>query len=170
MDLRELSKIQDSRIACSKYSDLDDLVIAKASELGLPLIGGTALELLSNYYNVQGVRKRSDNDLDFLSDDIASIGIFQDWLQENIDPSKVQVDVYTQVPKNYKDYIMDVDGILVMKPQYLIWSKLTRWSDKDIQDIKWLLTIPQMTDKDLNTALDDLGVTQEEFDKLVNLL
>ena len=44
MDVRKLVKI-----SCSKYSDLDDLIIAKASELGIPLIGGTALEILADF-------------------------------------------------------------------------------------------------------------------------
>ena len=56
-------------ICCNKYSDLDDLIIRKAFELGLVLIGGTALEILANRHKVAGARKRSDNDLDFLSND-----------------------------------------------------------------------------------------------------
>lgn len=63
MDIRKLLKIQDSlsRVQCSRYSDLDDKIIAKASSLGIPLIGGTALEVLASHYGVSGVRKRSNN-------------------------------------------------------------------------------------------------------------
>lgn len=165
MNLNGLSKIQ-----CSKYSDLDDMVITKASELGMPLIGGTALEIIANYYNVPGVRIRSNNDLDFLCADSSLIKEFRKWLIENIDPNKVQVDVYTDAPSNYRDYILNIDGVLVMSPAYLLWSKLTRASEKDIQDIKWISTIPQLTDEEINNALDDLGVTQKEFDNLVSWL
>lgn len=92
------------------------------------------------------------------------------YLVNNIDPDKVQVDVYTQVPKGWKKYAMNVDGVLVMSPAYLIWSKLTRWSEKDQTDIKWLLTIKQLSDDEINNTLDDLGVTQEEFERLESLL
>lgn len=158
------------RIQCSRYSDLDEQVIRKASELGLPLIGGTALEVLAGYYGTPGVRKRSDNDLDFLTTDRKKIIEFKKWLVKNIDPDKVQVDVYVDAPKNYKDYIMNVDGTLVMRPEYLMWSKLTRASEKDIKDIKWLLSIRQVTDEEISTAMEDLGLTEKEINLLETLL
>lgn len=160
------------KIACSKYSDLDSLVINKASELGLPLIGGTALEVWANFYNVPGVRKRSDNDLDFISDDLEQISEFQSWVRKNIDPSKVEVDVMHVLSHDFSEYIREVNGILIMAPEYLLWSKLTRSdrSEKDIKDIKWILTIDQMSDEDLSYALENLGVTNEEIELIENLL
>ena len=157
------------RIACSHYSDMDDLVINKATEIGLPLIGGTALEVLSNYYKVPGVRKRSDNDLDFLATDAGDIEEFSQWLRTNIDPDKVKVDIYLE-DENALTYSMMADGTLVMKPEYLIWSKLTRSdrSQKDIDDIRWLTSIPDLSDEDISSCLDDLGVTTEEFNYLIN--
>lgn len=158
------------RIACSKYSDLDDKVINKASELGFPLIGGTALEILADYYKVDGVRKRSDNDLDFISKDNKNKYYFMSWVQENIDPEKVDVDFYDEAPNNYKDYIMNVNGVLVMSPTYLMWSKLTRGTNKDITDVKWLLSIPQLTDNEIVEAMEDLILTDDEIDLLQSLL
>lgn len=169
-DLINYDKLSKQKIKCSYYSDLDEQVIEKATELGMPLIGGTALEILANHYGTSGVRKRSNNDLDFLSDDKAKIAKLRKYLVNNIDPDKVQVDVHTQVPKGWKKYAMNVDGVLVMSPAYLIWSKLTRWSEKDQIDIKWLLTIKQLSDDEINNTLDDLGVTQEEFERLESLL
>lgn len=164
MDIRNLSKIK-----CSRYTDLDEKVIAKASELGMPLIGGTALEVIANEMNVPGVRKRSNNDLDFLSTDRFKITEFKKWLFKNIDPDKVQVDIYVDAPKNYKHYIMSIDGILVMRPTYLIWSKLTRGSEKDLRDIKWLLTIDQVSDGEISAAMEDLGLTEKEIELLLSL-
>lgn len=158
------------RIACSKYSDLDDKVIAKASELGFPLIGGTALEVLADYYKVSGVRKRSDNDLDFISKGNKNKWYFTNWIQENIDPEKVEVDFYDEAPENYRDYIMNIDGVLVMSPTYLMWSKLIRGTSKDITDVKWLLSIPQLTDDEIVKAMEDLILTDDEIDLLQSLL
>ncbi|MBE6334240.1 MAG: hypothetical protein E7071_05385 [Bacteroidales bacterium] len=162
----------DIKIAYSKYSDFDDKVIYKASELGLPLIGGTALEVWANYYNVPGVRKRSNNDLDFISNDLPQINEFQSWVRENIYSSKVKVDVMHVQSHDFSEYIREVNGVLIMAPEYLLWSKFIRSdrSDKDIKDIKWLLTIEQMSDEDLSNALVDLGVTDEEIETLNNLL
>ena len=160
------------KIACSKYSDLDDRVIHKASELGLPLIGGTALEVWANYYNVSGVRKRSDNDLDFISNHSTVIREMQEWVKKHIPTDKVKVDILFVKSHDYSDFIRDVDGTLIMAPEYLLWSKLTRSdrSDKDIKDIKWILSIEEMSDDDLSFALETLGVTDDEIEVLSNLI
>lgn len=165
MHIQGLSKIQ-----CTKYSDLDDLVIYKASALGLPLIGGTALEVLSSYYGAPGVRKRSDNDLDFISGSLPTIKEFQHWCKNNTDPDKVKVDVMYVGSHDITKYQFDIHGVLVMKPQYILWSKLTRGNERDLKDIKWLMTIPELLDSDISNALDDLGVTAEEFSLLQSLL
>ena len=152
-DLINYDKLSKQKIKCSYYSDFDEQVIEKATEFGMPLIGSTALEIMANHYGTSGVRKRSNNDLDFLSDDKAKIAKLRKYLVNNIDPDKVKV-----------------DGVLVMSPAYLIWSKLTRWLEKDQTDIKWLLTIKQLSDDEINNTLDDLGVIQEEFERLESLL
>lgn len=169
-DLASFDGVLKNKIKCSYYSDLDESVIEKASSLGMPLIGGTALELIANFYNASGVRKRSNNDLDFLSKSRKEIGELRKWLRENIDPDKVQVDVYTEAPSNYRDYIINIDGVLVMSPIYILWSKLQRWSDKDQQDIKWILSISDLTDDEISQGLDDLKLTKEEIERLESVL
>lgn len=151
------------RIACSHYTDLDDNVIRKATDLGLPIIGGTALELWSAYLGHFGVRKRSDNDLDFISTSSSVIQGFQSWVQSNIDPDKVQVDVMYIQSHDIVPYEVTIDGILTMSLSYLLWSKLTRHSAKDKQDIKWILSVPQLTDDEIVNTLTELGVIDEEI-------
>lgn len=112
---------------------------------------------------MSGVRKRSNNDLDFLTKDNKNKLYFMNWVRENVDYDKVQVDFYDEAKKNYRDYILDIDGILVMNPVYLIWSKLIRASKKDLTDIKWLLTIPQLTDEEISEGMDDLGLKKSEI-------
>jgi hypothetical protein len=137
------------------------------SDLGIPIIGGTALEILGNNYDIKGFRKRSDNDIDGLSDSTDKINKLKKWLIANIDPDKVQVDVY-KVRQLRKEFILNIDGTLVMSPVYLLWSKLTRHSDKDIIDIKWLFNLT--TPEELEEQLPELGITEEEIDILNNII
>lgn len=57
-DLINYDKLSKQKIKCSYYSDLDEQVIEKATELGMPLIVSTALEILANHYDTSGVRKK----------------------------------------------------------------------------------------------------------------
>lgn len=158
------------RIQCSRYSDLDDLVIAEASKLGLPLIGGTALEIWASELNIKGVRKRSDNDLDFVTDRTALEYLLADWCRENIDLDKVRIDIFKEEPKNLpKKLIRNVHGVLVMDPIYLIWHKVQRATKKDIQDIKWLLTFVDIDELSYWLDADQLGITEDE-EALINSL
>ena len=72
----------------------------------------------------------------------------------------------------FSEYIREVNGALIMAPEYLLWSKLVRsdQSDKDLKDIEWLLTIEQMSDKDISYALENLRVTDEEIELIESLL
>lgn len=169
MDLRSLSRVSDNaykshleavkRVECSRYSDLDDQVIAKMTEIGIPLIGGTALEVLGHYYGKKGFRKRSDNDIDGLTTSKYEQYLLSEWLKKNIDPDKVQVDLFTDASFNYKDFIMSANGVLVMSPAYLIWSKLDRLSQKDKVDIEWLISL--ISEDELFNALDELPPLSE---------
>lgn len=171
MNIRNLSIVADAsvntvRIQCSRYSVLDDKIIKKATELGLPLIGGTALELWAKVTNTPNVRTRSDNDIDVLSNSLSKLREFQAWVQEYIPQDKVQTDVLLVKSHDFSKWVVMVDGVLTMKPEYLLWSKLTRGSEKDKQDIKWILTIKSLKDEDIQLILDELGLTQEEADLL----
>ena len=170
MNLKEFTKAKACRVACSRYSDLDDKVIKKATEMGIPLIGGTALEVWAAATETEGVRKRSDNDLDFIVGSLDKSREFSKWVKENIDPSKVKVDLMLVRSHDFKPYRTLVDGVLVMKPEYLLWQKLTRGSDKDKQDIKWLLSISDLSDEAIETVINELGITQEEYDLLMSIM
>ncbi|MFA6831897.1 MAG: hypothetical protein WCR36_06470 [Bacteroidaceae bacterium] len=158
-----------NRIACTHYNDADEKVILKASSLGMPLIGGTALEVLADYYHVPCIRKRSENDLDFSSTSEVAIKNFKSWVVANTDPDKVKVDIYSiphlKIPFELK---LNIKGVLVMSPIYLIWSKLQRANDKDIKDIIWLLTL--VTPEDLEEWLSRLGVTDGEIELINDII
>lgn len=175
MNLKRLIKVKGLsknavRISCSRYSDLDDQVIKKATEFGLPLIGGTALELWAKATNTPGVRTRSDNDLDFIANNLAKVHSFDDWVRESSDPDKVKTDVMLVRSHDFTPWITMVDGVLTMRPEYLLWSKLTRGSQKDKQDIKWILSIKDLPDSAIQKVLDELGLTQQEADLLSECL
>ena len=157
------------KIQCSKYSNLDDKVISKATSLGLPLIGGTALEIWASHYNHPGVRKRSDNDLDFIAVPGDHSSEFRIWVQQNIPSDKVEVDLMYIRSHDISEYKVFVDGVLTMTLGYLLWSKLTRRTEKDIQDIKWIMSISQLSDEEIVNTFEDLGVTEEEIDFITNL-
>lgn len=158
------------KIKCSRYTDLDDKVISKASKLGLPLIGGTALEIWASELNISGVRKRSDNDLDFVTDKTSLEYLITDWCRENIDPGKVRVDIFKEQPQNLpKELIRKVHGVLVMDPIYLIWHKVQRATDKDKQDLKWLLSFVDIDELSYWLDADNLGITKDE-EQLINSL
>lgn len=174
MNLRKLKIVGSEkyavRIACSRYTDLDDIVIKQATAMGMPLIGGTALELWAKATNTPGVRKRSDNDLDFMASSLGEVAGYNEWVGENVDVSKVKTDVMLVRSHDYTPWEVVVDGVLTMKPEYLLWSKLTRGSEKDKNDIKWILSIKSLRDEDIQNILDKLGLTQKEADLLQECL
>lgn len=151
------------RIQCSHYSNLDDLVINTASKLGFPLIGGTALEVWANHLKASGVRKRSDNDLDFIAPSKESIEPFRNWLFLNIDPDKVKTDMYIADP-GYEKFITEIDGIKIMSLPFLLWSKITRPNRKetDDQDIRWILSLSDVSDEEIEEVFNELGSTPKE--------
>lgn len=158
------------KIQCSRYSDLDDIVIAKASEMGLPLIGGTALEIWAGETGHFGVRTRSQNDLDFIASDEHTAKEFGKWVRENIDTSKVKVDVMLTRSVDFSPYVKEVHGVKVMSLPYILWSKLSRASKTDLQDIKWILTNPSVSDDELNDIFADFGLTKKEESLLMNVM
>lgn len=158
------------RIQCSRYSDFDYKIIREATKQGLPLTGGTALEIWASYFGRTDVRKRSDNDLDFMASNLLDYQSFADWCVENVDSSKVSVDVYLFKSQDYTDYIRTVDDVLVMSLPFILFTKLVRRTDRDIQDIKWVLSLNQLSDETLSKELSDIGLTEQEITILNNLL
>lgn len=169
MNIKEVLSLGLMRLPCSRYSEFDDLVIKRAYDLDMPLIGGTALEILGHYYNKPGFRKRSDNDLDFITNDRTKYIELAAWLRENVDPTKVKVD--TMLVRSHtipEDHILNLGGVFVMSPEYLVWSKVQRFSEVDKKDIQYL--IPLCNFDLLESLLEDLGITDEEFDNLNSLI
>lgn len=162
------------RIACSKYSDLDDLVIKKASSLQLPLTGGTALEVWAAYFNRSDVRKRSDNDIDIVRLRDYEALTFQKWVKENIDSTKVKIDFAPANPskKLTVQYVTTVNGVYIMTLPYIAWSKLTRedFSEKDFNDLKWIFSISQISDEAFEDAFNTLGLTDSQIELLNKVL
>lgn len=147
----------------SKYHELDDEIVKKASENGFYLTGGTALEVWQTLENFDKTRKRSDNDLDFfyLLDNQKGYDKFEEFLTEKgfrakymgkvsfyylySSPSNVMVEAELLVlnPK-YKKYLLEVRGIKLCSPVLLYLSKFKRYSspsttkqrkDKDKKDL-----------------------------------
>ena len=160
--------LNNNKIAYTQYSIFDEKIIQKASSLSMPLIGGTALEVLATAFKKADVRKRSDNDLDFITDSELAKDELQKWVRLNTNAEKVQVDVYLIKSHTLpKQLVMNVNDILVMAPEYLIWSKLQRLSEQDKKDIKWLFSITDACK--LEHWFEILGVTDLEIMK-INLL
>lgn len=162
------------RIVCSKYSDLDELVIQKASSLNLPLTGGTALEVWADYFNRTDVRKRSDNDIDIIRlRDYESLE-FQKWIKSDIDFTKVKVDFAPASPsKRLTDkFVTTVNGVVIMTLPYIAWAKIVREdrSVKDFTDLKWIFSITQISDDEFSEAFNILGLTDEQIDYLNKVL
>jgi hypothetical protein len=147
----------------------EKITIAKATSLGLPLIGGSALKLISKSLGIPMTRLRT-KDLDFIASSLPEVATYEDWVKENIDTDKVKTDVMLVRSHDFSKWETMVDGVLTMKPEYLLWSKLTRGSEKDKQDIKWILSIKELSDEAIQSVLDDLGLTQEEADLLEECL
>lgn len=155
--------IQEIRF--TRYSEFDDIIIANAPRLGLPLIGGTALEILADYFMIPDVRKRSDNDLDFIVDNFEQKEKFENWIKQNIKSNRVKIDImFIQSHTIPKELIIHHKSILVMAPEYIIWSKLQRATPKDIEDIIWLFNAT--TPDKLEHWLQTLGVTDLEIDRI----
>ena len=151
------------------YSEFDDLIIRQASQLGLPLIGGTALEVLSYYFQYPCHRIRSDNDLDFIADNDTSYRALAHWVSLHSTAAAVQVDVMLIKSHHIPQHLLlIVEGVKVMSPEYLVWSKLQRFSSKDEVDILWLLNITS-PDK-LEECFELLGVTELELEKINALI
>lgn len=132
----------------SIYHQLDEEIIKKASSCNIYLIGGTALEVWMKYLKLRPNRKRSKNDLDFITftynpkvytfnsyliknnfslakeSEDTFINFYQ--LIENNSPV-VEVDLLFEASKEFENRITEVRGIKLMKPEFLFASKFNRW-------------------------------------------
>lgn len=135
------------------YTTVDEPIVRLVSNYQLYLIGGTAIDMLCRHYGISNNRSRSNNDIDFLS------------FAVNLPRTQEYVDILIDYDSNNPEYGMTVNGILVMSPCYMVYSKLDRYLNSineerrkiDIADIETLLKI-----------MDKIG--ESEFDKLETMI
>lgn len=165
------------------YTTIDETIVRLASNHRLYLIGGTAIDMLCRNYGVSNNRSRSNNDIDFLSfatnlpqtQEYVKKLMYQYGFTKDIDSKYmitavnnavgVDVDILIDYDSNSPEYGMTVNGILVMSPCYMVYSKLDRYLNSineerrkiDIADIETLLKI-----------MDKIG--ESEFDKLETMI
>ena len=149
------------------YTTVDEPIVRLASNYQLYLIGGTAIDMLCRHYGISNNRNRSNNDIDFLSFAV-NLSRTQEYVEElmyqygftkGIDSkymitatnhdAGVDVDILIDYDSNNPEYGTTVNGILVMSPCYMVYSKLDRYLNSineerrkiDIADIETLLKI-----------------------------
>lgn len=178
MDIRKLCLIKDSQQIIDSYSSLDVPVVRNATFYSLMLIGGTATQLLARAYGVKERRKRSINDLDFLTTyQNKNINKFNKVLQEqgfiedsdseymqnwHNEEAGVDVDILVSYEPDVMDRAIKVKGVLVQEPCWQFVQKLQRivtgFSDKKKTDVQ-----------DINTLYDIID-KRGEIEKLQNLI
>lgn len=165
------------------YTTVDESIVRLASNYQLHLIGGTAIDMLCRYYGISNNRSRSNNDIDFLSFAV-NLSQTREYVEEimyqygftkDIDSKymitavnntvRTNVDILIDYNSNSPEYGMTVNGILVMSPCYMVYSKLDRYLNSineerrkiDIADIETLLKI-----------MDKIG--ESEFSRLETMI
>lgn len=160
------------------YTTVDEPIVRLASNYQLYLIGGTAIDMLCRHYGINNNRNRSNNDIDFLSFAV-NLPRTQEYVEElmyqygftkGIDLKYMITAVNNTVKvidydSNNPEYGMTVNGILVMSPCYMVYSKLDRYLNSineerrkiDIADIETLLKI-----------MDKIG--ESEFSRLETIM
>lgn len=165
------------------YTTVDEPIVRLASNYQLYLIGGTAIDMLCRHYDISNNRNRSNNDIDFLSF-ATNLSKTQEYVnklmhlynfRKDIESSYmitmnnsnvgVDVDILIDYDSNNLEYGITVNGILVMSPCYMVYSKLDRYLNStneerrkiDIADIETLLKI-----------MDKIG--ESEFSKLESII
>lgn len=142
-------------------------VIAKATQLELPLIGSSALALWADSYGDTFTRK--PRDLDFICYDAERskrFSIFRTWcILNNESP-----DVYSVHNEKVFNYTTKIDGVLTLTLPALFYRLLVRNTKKSLEDCKWILSRDYgYTDEEFQSTLEDLGIDDElltRFNKL----
>ena len=162
--IKTFSRKSEERVKLfTVYSKFDNEIVKKGSELGFYLIGGTAIEIWLTYFGIKGWRKRSNNDIDFLFneldfDDRKYRGEFFKWQSKNVDSKSVKVDWFGIEGDCSEFLYKEIKGIKVMHPYFLFTSKYDRLQEsdsekdtervkKDIKDLKDILKIINKMDK-----------------------
>lgn len=143
-------------------------IIAKATSLGLPLIGSAALELWANHLGVQAPRK--PRDLDFICYDALSSKRFRQFRQWCI-INNVSPDVYSVHNEMIFKYTVRVNGVLTLTLAALFYRLLERNTEQSLEDCKWILKLPEeaFSDSEFVATLEDLGIDEELYNRFNNI-
>lgn len=178
------------------YTELDKPIVRTASNFQLYLIGGTAIDMLCNYYCVDNNRNRSNNDIDFLSfaTDIFKtkdfvhqlvisydfkIDIESDYMITLVNNNRgIDVDILIDHGTKDSRYCMTVNNVLVMSPCYIIYNKLDRYLSTtneerkkiDIADIETLLKIADKIGESEFSKLESLIYFSPRNNTMINVL
>ena len=180
-----------------QYTEFDTDIVKAASKYELYLIGGTAIDLLCNYYSVQFWRSRSDNDLDFwTSYDNQDRKKFINHIKDSfsfepketsdymvsLESSNIKTDVDILIDRecNNKHFTHSTGGINVMSPIYLFSSKFDRYincsniqrKEIDFKDLRTLLSIIEKINglDDLEYHLSSLNYDQKAENMLNSII
>ena len=137
MNLKDLSL--DS-VMSSAFSEVEDMIIKKATDLGLALSGLSALEVWGYVMGFNSLRRGCL--LEFVSFDKTASEAFLKWLELSVDPTKVKVEV--TLVKSHKfdeSYTKSVQGFLVLVPEYLVISKSLKPDVKNVPFLKCLIPV-----------------------------
>lgn len=176
-----------------------DIDIAKiASKYGLYLIGGTAIDLLCNYYSVPFWRSRSNNDFDYWTsfDNQQNTSKFIEHIRDSFkfdieedsdymialesSSIKADVDILIDHDCNNKQFTHSIGGINVMSPIYLFSSKFDRYincsniqrKEIDFKDLRTLLSIIEKINglDELECHLSNLNYDRKAEDMLNSII
>lgn len=180
-----------------QYTEHDLYIVEMASRYGLYLIGGTAIDLLCNYYSVRFWRNRSDNDLDFwtsfankerdrfvkqVSENFGvSVEDSSDYMVSlELEKVKIETDILIDYDCTNTKFASSINGICVMSPIYLFSSKFDRYINTaniqrrktDFYDLRTLLSIVEKTNglDELESYLSNRNYDQRAEDILNNII
>ena len=180
-----------------QYTPYDTEIVKTATRYGLYLIGGTAIDLLCRYYSVPFWRNRSDNDLDFWTSFAnkerdrfvkqvgSKFGIGVEDSSEymvslELEKVKIETDILIDYDCANTKFASFINGICVMSPIYLFFSKFDRYINTaniqrkktDFYDLRTLLSIIEKTNgfDELESHLSNRDYDQRAEDMLNNII
>ncbi len=189
--------MSNTRPLFQQYTPYDTEIVEMASRCGLYLIGGTAIDLLCNYYSVRFGRNRSDNDLDFWTSFankernrfVKQVGSkFGISVEDNSDymvsleleKVKIETDILIDYDCANTKFTSSINGICVMSPIYLFSSKFDRYINTaniqrkktDFYDLRILLSIIERTNgfDELESHLSNRDYDQRAEDMLNDII
>lgn len=188
---------RNKRVAFRQYTKFDLPIVKMASQYGMYLIGGTAIDLMCNKYSVRFWRDRSDNDLDFWTPYTnQNRSKFLEYTRENfgirveessdfmvsleLEKVKIEIDILIDYDSINTKFGSSINGIYVMSPVYLFPSKFDRYintanvqrRETDLNDLRVLLSIIEKTNglNELENHLSSQNYDQGAEDMLNSII